>query len=246
MVKNKVLILLLLLLQACSGSNKFTAYWNSQNEINYIRFSEKEALFYHSADQISVKTFNNEDFVDIILETNSPITLRKIYNLGLSVWIDPNGKSKTIYAVNYPLPVEFPYTDQSFYSYLKGFTKIEFQEELIDRFQAYELVDTRTEESTLTNTTIKEEQVKVSLRTSNQVLFSYHVRIPMEILYPANPDQKEISIGISSVNVADEEYYSALSSKQVIQKNLDELKAGAYQSKYELEEWWVNFTLSEK
>lgn len=241
--KNTLLIFVVILLQACAGSNQFTAYWNPQNNSS---FSEREALYYQSADQISIKVFNNNEFADIFLETNSPITLRKIYNLGLSLWIDPNGKSRNVYAVNYPLPTEFPYTDKSFYNYLNGFSRTEFQEELIDRFQAYELVDTRSDESILTSTTVKDEQVKVNLRTSNQVLFSYHVKIPIEILYPENIEQKEISIGIGSVNMADEEYYSAMSSKQVIQKNLDELKAGAYQNKFELEEWWVNFKLVNK
>jgi NADPH-dependent 7-cyano-7-deazaguanine reductase QueF-like protein len=242
--RNILLIFTILLLTACSVSNNFIAYWNPQKSSNYNNFPEKEALYYHASDQISVKIFNNNNFADIILETNSPATLRKIYNLGLCIWLDPNGKSKNVYAINYPMPVEFPYTDKSFYTYLNAFSQTEFQEELIDRFQSYELVDTRNNESVLTNTTHKDEQVKVSLHTNNQILFSYHVRIPIHILYPLKLEQKIISIGVTSLNEANEEYYSALSSKQVIQKNLDELKAGAFQNKNELEEWWVNFKLA--
>ncbi|NOU61137.1 hypothetical protein [Marinifilum caeruleilacunae] len=240
------LIICAVLLQACAGSAKFTSYWNSEQNAQHSTFSEQEALFYHSTDKISIKLFNNDEFVDIILETNSPRTLRKIYNLGLSLWIDPNGTSKNIYAVNFPMPAENPFTDQEFRSYLQRFSKVEYQEELIDRFQAYEIIDTRIDESVLTSTTALAEKVKVELKTSNQILFSYHTRIPMDILYPEKTEQKIISIGVSSVNEATEEYYSAMSSKQVIQKNLDELKAGAYQSKFELEEWWVNFKLAER
>lgn len=239
-----ILIFMAILLQACAGSAKFTSYWNSQADSKQGNFSAREALYYQPTDQISIKVFNNDKFVDIILETNSPITLRKIYNLGLSLWIDPSGKSKNVYAINFPMPAENPYTDKAFRSYLENFSKVEFQEELIDRFQAYEIIDTRIDESVLTSTTANDEKVKVELKTTNQILFSYHSRIPVEILYPVASDQKVISIGVSSVNVADEVYYSAMSSKQVIQKNLNELKAGAYQNKFELEEWWVNFNLA--
>ncbi|WP_421920784.1 hypothetical protein [Marinifilum sp.] len=239
--KHILVIFIAVILQACASSVKFTSYWNS----NHDSFSQKQALFYHSADKISIKVFNNNQFVDIILETNSPLTLRKIYNLGLSLWIDPNGKSKNVYAVNFPLPTDFPYTDKQFRSYLSGFNKVEYQEELLDRFQAYEIIDSRINESVLTSTIANDEIVKVKLKTTDQVLFSYQCRIPVQILYPIDTDKKVISIGISSVNMANEEYYSAMSSKQVIQKNLDELKAGTYQNKFELDEWWVNFILAD-
>ncbi|WP_321279575.1 hypothetical protein [Marinifilum fragile] len=244
--RNTLLIIIAILLQACAGSKPFTAYWNAKKNIQANKFSEKEALYYQSADQISVKVFNNNEFIDIFLETNSPGTLKKIYNLGLSLWIDPNGKSKRVYAINYPMPAEIPYTDKQFKSYLERFSRVEFQEELIDRFQNYELIDTRIDESVLTSTTVKDEKVKVQLETVDQILFSYHVKIPIKVLYPDNTEVKEISIGINSINEANKQYYSAMSSKEVIQKNLDELKVGAYQNKSELEEWWVNFTLADE
>jgi len=237
--------ILLIIISSCSGGKFFNSYWNDNNR-NDI-FSKSEANFYHASDKISIKVFNNDQFVDIVLETNSPITLQKIYNLGLSVWIDPSGHSKNIYAINYPLPVEFPFTDKSFRQYIKRFSIVEFQEELIDRFQAYETIDTRINESILLSTINKDEAVQVHLNTNNQVLFSSRVRIPIETLYPTTiPEKRIISIGIASVNEANEEYYSALSSKEYINKRLDELKAGAYQNKFELEEWWVNFQLQKK
>lgn len=235
--------LFLLALMACSGTNQFTSYWNSKKS----NLFQSEAQFYHPDDQISIKVFNNSNFIDIILETNSSVTLRKIYNLGLSLWMDPNGKSKAIYAVHFPMPVQYPFTDRKFEHYLTGFSKTEFQEELIDRFQEYELIDTRINESLLTSTINRDEAVKVELKTTNQVLFSYHARIPVEILYGnQGSSNSTLSIGIASVNEAKEEYYSAMSSKEVIRKRMDELKAGAYKNKSELEEWWVNFKLSEQ
>jgi len=239
------LAIFLIFISSCSGGKYFNSYWNNNSKSDI--FSKSEAHFYHASDKISIKVFNDDKFVDIVLETNSPITLQKIYNLGLSVWIDPNGHSKNVYAVNYPLPVEFPFTDKSFRKYINRFSIVEFQEELMDRFQAYETIDTRINESILLSTINKDEAVQVYLSTNNQVLYSSRVRIPIETIYPNTiPEKRIISIGISSVNEANEEYFSALTSKEYINKRLDELKAGAYQNKFELEEWWVNFQLEKR
>lgn len=230
---------------SCSSVQYFNSYWNPISSKE--NFKTTEAIYYHPSDKTSLKVFNNNTSIDIILETNSPITLQKIYNLGLSIWIDPNGKSKNIFAVNYPMPVDIPFTDKQFRSYLKRFTTVEFQEELIDRFQDYEVIDRQINENILLNTTYINEEVKVFLNTNKQVLFSCRIHIPLKKLYfDKKPANSILSIGIASVNEADQEYYSALSSKEYIQKRVDELKAGAYESKYELEEYWTNFRLLSK
>lgn len=241
-----LLTVFIITVTSCSSGKYFNSYWNPVSSKE--NFKTTEAIYYHSSDKLSLKVFNNNEFIDIILETNSPFTLQKIYNLGLSIWIDPDGKSKNIYAVNYPMPVDIPFTNNKFRSYLKRFSTIEFQEELIDRFQDYEIVDRQINENILLSTTNINEEVRVYLNTNKQVLFSCRIHIPLKNLYlektPTNPI---LSIGIASINEANQEYYSALSSKEYIQKRVDELKAGAYESKFELEEWWTNFRLqSEK
>lgn len=232
------------LLQACASSTTYTAYWNTEGKKN--AFYQKEAVYYHPDDQLSIKVFNDNQFADIFVETNSPSTLRKIYNLGLSVWIDPSGKGGNVLGIHYPMPGETIYSRTKFKSYLSRFQHHTFQEELMDRFQAYEIVDSRTNERVSTSTLMNEEY-QLILKTSNQILFSYHIRIPIEKIYPEELKEPAIfSIGISSVNEANEDYYSALSSKQYINKRLEKLKAGGDQSPEELNEWFVTFQLAKE
>ena len=238
-----LIVTTLFILQSCITNKAFVSYWNPNSNTNH--FSQKEAIYYHPADELSIKVFNNREHIDIILATNSPLTLRKIYNLGLSIWIDPDGKSRNILAINYPMPIEFPYTKSQFKSYLTGFSRTEFQEELMDRFQNYEIVDTRSNETISLSTLNKEEDFKVELKTTDQILFSYHIRFPISEILTTDLNKKPvISIGVASVNEANEEYYSALSSKEYIRKRLEKLEAGTDQNPYELTEWWANFRLA--
>jgi len=242
-----LLLLSFCLLFSCASSDSLVNYWTMEGKIPTDYFSEKPSLYYQSDDQISIKIFNDEKYIDLFLETNSPATLRKIYNLGLSIWFDPNGRSKNIFAVNYPLPSDIPFTKNQFNFYLNKFTKIEFQEELNDRFTHFEVIDTRLNESlNLTNLDNNEGYI-INLRTSNQILFSYHLRFPIKNIFPKSLSDKTIfSVGIASVNEANEEYYSALSSKEVIRKRMKKLKAGNNQNPNELAEWWVNFQFAKQ
>lgn len=230
---------------SCAVKTKLQSNWNSDNQFSSQNFSREEANYYNSQNQISIKLFNNTEFVDVILETNSAKSLRKIYNLGVSIWIDPNGKSKNTFAIHYPMPIEFPFSQAKFENYLTRFSLIEFNEELMDRFQEFEVEDKRSKTSILYNTLQQDNQYKVKLSSTDQVLFSYHIRIPMEVLYPnKSTDLKTISIGIANINEANEEYHSALSSKEYINKRMDKLKAGTDENPDELSEFWTNFTIA--
>ncbi|RUT73413.1 hypothetical protein [Ancylomarina longa] len=247
MLKNARFLLLFsfCLLFSCASSDSFVNYRTPEGQLPTNYFSEKPSIYYQSDDQISIKIFNNEKFIDLFLETNSPATLRKIYNLGLSIWFDPDGKSKNIFAVNYPLPTDRPFTRNQFKFYLNKFTRIEFQEELNDRFKHFEIIDTRLNERlNLTNLDNNEGYI-INLMTSHQILFSYHLHFPIKNIFPKSVSDKTIfSIGIASINEANEEYYSALSSKEVIRRKMGKLKAGSNQNPFELDEWWVNFQLA--
>ncbi len=232
---------------SCAVKNQISTYWQNERNFNSEIYSTTEANYYNAADQISIKVFNNDQYIDIILETNSKNTLRKIYNLGLSVWFDTEGKLKNNYAVNFPMPSEFPYSKEKFEKYLAQFSLIEMNEELLDRFQVYEVINTKKNE-TLTISTLQEDDTyQVKLSSKNQALFSYHLRVLMSEFYSENLSGDEtISIGVASINEANEEYLSALSSKEYINKRMDKLKAGYNQTPYELTEWWSNFKISTK
>ena len=234
-------------LNSCAVKDQVSSYWVDESNFNSEIYSITEANLYNPQDQISIKFFNNDQYIDIILETNSPNTLRKIYNLGLSVWIDSKAKLRNKFAINFPMPTEFPFSEEKFTNYLSQFSLTEINEEFMDRFQVYEVVNTKKNESLSISTLQEDDTYQVKLSSKNEVLFSYHLRVLVSELYSEKLSGDEIiGIGIASINVADEEYYSTLSSKEYINKRMERLKAGTNKNPYELAEWWANFKLSTK
>lgn len=237
----------LFIFNSCTVKNQIPTYWQNEKKFNSEIYSTTEANYYNAEDQISIKVFNNDQYMDIILETNSTNTLRKIYNLGLSIWFDTEGKLKNKYAINFPMPSELPYSKAKFINYLTHFSLIEFNEELLDRFQVYEVVNTEKNETLSISTLQEEETYQVKLSSKNEVLFSYHLRVLISEFYSDKLSGDEIiGIGIASINEANEEYHSALSSKEYINKRMDKLKAGYNQTPFELTEWWANFKITTK
>ncbi|MBN2597566.1 hypothetical protein [Labilibaculum sp.] len=230
---------------SCAVKNQISTYWQNERNFNSEIYSTTEANYYNAEDQISIKVFNNEQYIDAILETNSANTLRKIYNLGLSVWFDTEGKFKNKYAINFPMPADLPFSEEKFEKYLAQFSPTELNEEFLDRFQLYEVVNAKKNETLSISTLQEDDTYQVKLSSKNEVLFSYHLRIPMSEFYSKGLSGNEIiGIGVASINEANEEYYSALSSKEYINKRMEKLKAGTNQNPYELAEWWVKFKLS--
>ncbi len=248
MKKYSVLFLFLLILQVgCQPQKQFHCYWNNSSGNRLETVNNQGAILYQPADKFTVKVFNNAKNIDVVLATNSPATLQKIYNLGLSVWFDPNGKQRNVFGVNFPMPVASPFTNSEFATYLQRFDNLKLQQEFTDKFTIFETIDTRTQEHTNYNTLMNNNNVRVNITTSNQLLFKYRLTIPLELIYDdIIPEKVVLSIGVTNVNEADKEYYSALSSKQVIQQNLDKLKVNNDKNRQELEEWWNNFVLAPK
>ena len=237
-------LLIIIGLNSCAVHNQFSSKWEEEINFNSEVYSKTEAIYNHPKDAISLKFFNNKQYIDIILETNSANTLRKIYNLGLSIWIDTEGKLQNSYAVNYPMPSQFLYSKTEFQNYLNRFSMIEFNEELLDRFQSYEIINAKNNEKLSISTLQPEDNYQLKLSTKEEVLFSYHLRIQLKELFTNEITGTEnISIGIASINEANEEYFSTMSSKEYINKRLDKLKAGTDDSPHELTEWWTNFKL---
>lgn len=229
---------------SCTVTSNFSSKWQEDISFNSEIYSKTEAIYYQPKDAISLKIFNNKQYIDIILETNSANTLRKIYNLGLSIWIDSEGKLQNSYAINFPMPSRLMYTNSDFRKYLDQFSMVEFNEELLDRFQTYEVLNTKTNENISMSTLQPEDNYKLKLSTKEEVLFSYHVRVQLKELFADEINGTEnISVGIASINEANEAYFSSLTSKEYINKRLDRLKAGTDENPHELTEWWTNFKL---
>jgi len=208
---------------------------------------KSEANIFFPEDEMTLKLFNNEDFLDIVVATNSPLTLNKIYNLGLSIWLDPQGKNKKIFGVNFPLPAEIPFSHNAFRNYISKFNSLELQEEYFDRFQKYEYEDIRVHENISVSTLGQDEDCQVKLSSGDQILFSCHIRISLKKLMGNEfklSGKEKVGISIFNTTVASEEYRSSLSSKEVIKRRLNTLKAGDDPNRQELVEQWTNFSLA--
>lgn len=237
----------ILTISSCSIKNQYSSYWQNQRNFNSNLYDQTAANFNDFNNQISLKVFNNEEYLDLILETNSTNTLQKIYNLGLSIWIDSKGKLRNNYAINYPLPGEIQFEEKQFKQYLSQFSSTELNEEFMDRFQDFERVDMSKNEIIPLHVSENKSSYRFSISTKKEVLFSYHLRILLSELYPQKlTGNEEVSIGIANVNEANEVYESSLSSKEYINQRLDKLKAGIDENPMELTENWVNFKISTK
>lgn len=237
---------LLVLVSSCSSLPALQSTWNSSSSLQNI-LEDVQANIFFSEDELTLKLSNDKSYLDIIVATNSPITLNKIYNLGLSIWLDPLGKNKQVFGVNFPLPIEKPYSPTAFKNYISRFDTNELREEFFDRFQKYEYEDVRLNENIRVSTLDQDETCQVHLGTSSQILFSCHYRVSLKKLMGADfklRGKEKIGVSIFSTALATEAYRSSLSSKEVINQRLNRLKAGDNPNRQELVEQWTNFSLA--
>ena len=237
---------LLILVSSCSSLPALQSSWNRASSIeNFL--DEKEANVFFPEDELTLKLSNDANYLDLIVAANSPLSLNKIYNLGLSIWLDPQGKNKQIFGINFPLPIEKPYTRTAFKNYISRLNSNELQEELSDRFQKYEYEDTRLRENISVSTLDQDEACQVRLSSNNQVLFSCHIRVSLKKLMGSEfklTGKEKIGVSLFSTSLATEAYRSSLSSKEVINQRLNRLKAGDDPNRQELLEQWTNFGLA--
>lgn len=237
---------LLILVSSCSSLPSLQSSWNRVSSIENS-LEEKEANVFFPEDELTLKLSNNANYLDLIVATNSPLSLNKIYNLGLSIWLDPQGKNKQIFGVNFPLPIEKPYSRTAFKNYISRLNSNELQEELFDRFQKYEYEDVRLRENISVSTLDQDEACQVRLSSNNQVLFSCHIRVSLKKLMGPEfklTGKEKIGVSLFSTSIATEAYRSSLSSKEVINQRLNRLKAGDDPNRQELVEQWTNFGLA--
>ena len=248
-MRNFILFSLLGLFVLMSSCSSLPALQSSWNPASFIENSleEKEANVFFPEDELTLKLSNDANYLDVIVATNSPLTLNKIYNLGLSIWLDPQGKNKHILGVNFPLPVEKPYSRTAFKNYISRFNLNELQEEFFDRFQKYEYEDIRLRENVSVSTLDQDEACQVRLSSNNHVLFSCHIRVSLKKLMGSEFElsgKEKIGVSLFSTSLATEAYRSSLSSKEVINQRLNRLKAGDDPNRQELVEQWTNFSLA--
>lgn len=240
------LFLILFLAVSCASLPALQSSWNTDSSISNS-LDKIEANIFFPEDKLTLKLSNDEEYLDIIIATNSYSSLNKIYNLGLSIWLDPIGKNRQIFGINFPQTIEKPYSRSAFNNYIEKMNPDEIHEEYIDRFQKYEYEDSRLRESVGVSTLDQDETCQVRLNASDQILFSCHYRVALTKLMGADfklTGKEKVGVSIFSTDLATEAYRSSLSSREVINRRLNKLKAGDDPNRQELVEKWVCFSLA--
>lgn len=203
-------------------------------------FLNTESQKYFPIDGISMKFFDNNKFVDIIIETNKILTLEKILNLGLCVSIDPSGKSKRVININYPLVPELKIPRKEYIC-----DEISRTQNLYDsNFKDLELITGKQKRLETISRYNTKKGISIQIIRSKYMLFSYVLRLEKDIFFDTETNNI-ISIGISSVYQYEERYLSAMTSREVIKKRLDEYKVGDVEKiNKEINERWININLS--
>ena len=106
MKKNHLLITIFLLIIAGSCSKKpilSSSYQSSPLSIDGNPADWGDSLAFEKDSEIHYRISNDEEYLYFILSTGEPDMLRKIRMTGFTLWIDPDGKKKQRYGINYPM-----------------------------------------------------------------------------------------------------------------------------------------------
>ena len=242
------LVGILALLGACSSSNLIRSNWINPRTSSDSLFNQTQASYFSSENSLSLKIFNNNNQLDLMVETNDPITIEKIYRFGLSIWLDPKGRSRRIYGINFPLPNEnslkFRMPSHSLSSQP---VSVQLKNQYERLFPNMELVNFTPNETLTVSIKNPEKGISAELSSRPNLLFQYHLSFSMDHLYPKatslSPGTK-LSVGISSVYEDDGTHQSSLSSREVLRRRMDALKAGSGTNSIEITEQWITFELA--
>ena len=106
MKKNYLLITVFLLFLAGSCSKKMilsSSYQSAPLEIDGSPSDWVDTLAYDKDSKVHYRISNDETYIYFLLSTGEPDILRKIRATGFTLWIDPEGKKKQRYGINYPM-----------------------------------------------------------------------------------------------------------------------------------------------
>lgn len=106
MKKNYLLITVFLIIIAGSCSKKpilSSSYQSSPLSIDGNPSDWVDSLAFDKDSKVYYRISNDEDYLYFMLSTGEPDMLRKIRMTGFTLWIDPDGKKKQRYGINYPM-----------------------------------------------------------------------------------------------------------------------------------------------
>lgn len=240
-----VFAITLLIGSSCSTNPLLLSHKISGNQPEESLYNHTMANFYSTKNDLSIKLFNSSNQLDLIVETNSYLTLEKIIHLGLGIWLDPEGRSSRKLGINFPLPLNEDNISLFLRETPLNINSLELQKKYDQWFQEMELINFIKGETHITTINNDRDRPCASLSSSPDLLFRYHLTIPLKYIYPYHipGEESRLSICINSVNDAEQEYYSSLSSKEVVRRKMQTLKAGKNQTQ-ELIENCVTFLLT--
>ena len=95
----------LLILSPVSGKkDKFTSHWRSQEiSIDGDQQEWSGKLLVPKGENIVIGVMNDDSYLYVTLSTSDRRTMMQIMRLGLTVWLDPRGRTKKVLGISYPI-----------------------------------------------------------------------------------------------------------------------------------------------
>jgi hypothetical protein len=203
--------------------------------IKESEIDKRYAQLYDKESDISIKANILNDSLIISLASNRESSLRKIYNLGLSVSIK-KGRNKL--QINYPLSQDQKLNREEFSKLMQNSNRNELSSEYKNRFNKYELIEYPQrilEEYSI----LEKSKLKLNLYHTSFNIFNYKLKIPLDKF------TGRLEVSFFNTFTTDDIYDSSLSNKEFVQKKLQSLEAGNQNQKEYIEEFNFQIQIAE-
>ncbi len=206
------LLIICVLCAACSSTQYYESVWHGKE-------AKVPAAIFQQENALTLAVSNDTTSVYIILSSTSSETIKKIEQLGLSVWLSEGTSPRQTFGIHYPLP----YEDTKEKVALEGFAQASSVAVPLKEIDPIQL-----------STTILPED------------FTYKLQIPFSQL--DFTENTRFTVYICSFTAGKEEYLSGLTAAEAIERRLDTYKASP-QNSYntnELKPFFHTFQMAKK
>ncbi len=177
-------IVVLLCLVGCGTVPLIQSYWHSAN-------FDLPANFVHQKNELTLSVSNDSTTLYIEIESYSHSTIKKIQDLGLSLWISKGKSPNKTYSIHYPLP----YSDTKGQVALEGFAFANLVAMPLSEIAPIQIKNTFTEDA-----------------------MHYAIRLPLAEIGLLPTDI--FTVEVRSFAQGDEEYLSALTAAEAIERTI--------------------------
>ncbi len=205
-------LIVCVLCTACSSTHYYESVWHGKE-------AKVPAAIFQQENALTLSVSNDTTAIYITLSSTSAATIKKIEQLGLSVWLSEGASPRQTFGIHYPLP----YEDTKGKVALEGFT-----------------------EASATAIPLKEiSPIQLSTTTLSED-FTYKLQIPFSQL--DFTENTRFTVHVCSFTAGKEEYLSGLTASEAIERRLDTYKASP-QNSYnpnELKPFFHTFQMAKK